>query len=169
MKISLTRRSRGAAIIVVLMLISLLLVIGSGMLMEQRSRYRASVSEAKLSQAYALALAGLEDFRIKLERDTGFPPVADAAHNTFTYQETVQDGGVVVGAYQVRCDLRLRSTPWSILRVSSTGLVGNPAHPDCAHRLAGEFDLIPFLRSDSSQENPRAYRFVQVQSWAADP
>ena len=145
---------RGSTLVMALLLSSLLLVVGTANLLEHRARYSARAAAALSVQAEALARAGLEDFRAKLERDPDFPPHDDVTATVFSYTESV-DG---VGGYQVTCDLSLAAPPWQLLQVTSVGWVGRPDSPQAQWALRGEVDLSPVVRGTTS-DNPRAYYF----------
>lgn len=145
---------RGSTLVLALLVASLLLVVGTATLLEHRSRYSARAAAALSVQAEALARAGLEDFRIKLERDPDFPPQDDVTHTVFSYTETIAG----VGAYQVTCDRSLAGAPWHMLLVTSAGWVGRAEEPQAQWILRGEVDLSPVERG-TSNDNPRAYYF----------
>lgn len=147
-------RRRGSTLVLALLIAALLLVVGTANLLEHRARYSARAAAALSVQAEALARAGLEDFRIKLERDPDFPPRDDVTHTVFSYTETI-DGA---GAYQVTCDTSLAGSPWYLLQVTSAGWVGRSEEPQAQWVLHGEVDLSPVERG-TTNDNPRAYYF----------
>ena len=157
-------RRRGSALVLALLIASLLLVAGTANVLEHRARYSARAAAALSVQAEALAWAGLEDFRVKLERDPDFPPRDDVAQTVFSYTEIVQnEAGGIVGAYQVTCDVSLGGAPWNLLLVTSVGWVGEPGEPQVQRVLRGEVDLSPVERGTTT-DNPRAYYFRALDS-----
>lgn len=114
----------------VLLLMVLLLVLGGGLLSRQVGHRQAAAAEAAALRAQGLAEAGLEDFRLKWERDPNFPPPGEELER-FAYSEAL--GG---GRYEVEVDLRFRLAPTQILRVTSRGVLGQAS---CI--LVGELDL----------------------------
>lgn len=115
----------------VLLLMVLLLVLGGGLLSRQVGHRQAAAAEASALRAQGLAEAGLEDFRLKWERDPQFPPPGDDLER-FSYTEAL--GG---GRYEVEVDLRFRLAPTRVLRVTSRGVLG-----EASSVLVGEFDLV---------------------------
>lgn len=103
-----------------------MLMIGMGLVGSEASRYRAAMRTSESVQARQLALAGLEDARIKMELDVNFPPPPetgpvtgagsgsgsvyaagpDATQPLFTYSEGVTIPGLkpVNGSYMVTID-----------------------------------------------------------------
>lgn len=114
----------------VLLLMVLLLVLGGGLLSRQVGHRQATAAESAALRAQGLAEAGLEDFRLKWERDPNFPPPGEELER-FAYSELL--GG---GRYEVEVDLRFRLAPTQILRVTSRGVLG-----EASSILVGEFDL----------------------------
>ena len=144
-------RRRGSTLVMALLLSSLLLIVGTANLLEHRARYSARAAAALSVQAEAMARAGLEDFRAKLERDPDFPPRDDVQATVFSYTESV-DG---VGGSQVTCDLSLTSAPWQLLPVTSLGWAGRPDSPQAQWTLRGEVDLAPEVRGGTT-DTPQA-------------
>lgn len=114
----------------VLLLMVLLLVLGGGLLSRQVGHRKAAAAESAALRAQGLAEAGLEDFRLKWERDPNFPPPGDDLDH-FAYSQALG-----AGRYEVEVDLRFRLAPSQILRVTSRGVVG-----EASYVLVGEFDV----------------------------
>lgn len=115
-------RLRGSALIAVLLLLVVLLILGMAFLTQQSLFYRAS-SEAQLSvAARAIAEAGLEDARGKLEKDLDFPPEADPDQKIFTYSEVLTDitDSREIGQYAVTVDFTNKEKN-GIIAVTSVG------------------------------------------------
>lgn len=121
---------RGMLYPLVLLLMVMLLVLGGGLLSRQVGVRQAAAAEAAALRAQGLAEAGLEDFRLKWERDPNFPPPGEELER-FSYSQAL--GG---GRFEVEVDLRFRLAPTQILRVTSRGVVG-----EAGATLVGEFDL----------------------------
>jgi len=96
----------------------------SATLTSSSGRYLAATHMLRASQARALAEAGLEDARVKLQRDCEFPPASSMEQPLYCYAEKLGGAGV----YQVRIDSthRGRSIPVAItkLRNSSAPAAG---------------------------------------------
>lgn len=148
-------KRRRAFLLVIAMLMTLMLVIlGMGFLGRRGPQYAASMAHERGMQARALAEAGLEDARVKLEKDLFFPPPGDSDQFMFSYSEVVREttgvssDGVVVGSYTVTIDRRFETAPdppdprWaSVYIVESLGSLGeDPLHPLATVRLRMEID-----------------------------
>lgn len=143
-------RRRGIVIVLVLMVISTLFILSAGFLSKKNSEQKAVQLARQKIQAREVALSGVETVRVKLLNDSNFPPAnLNSNLDFFSYSEEILDlnGADEVGRYQVDCDRRWMSSPYSILRVTVTGQVGNDTNP-VKHKLVAEFLLSPGLRGD---------------------
>jgi Tfp pilus assembly protein PilX len=151
------QRSKGSALIAVLLLLVILLILGMAFLTQQSLLYRAS-SEAQLSvAARAIAEAGLEDARGKLEKDLDFPPDADPEQKIFTYSEALTDitNSTELGRYAVTVDYTNKDKN-GIIAVTSVGTLSDQSN---ARRiLYMELDV-----SDDFFTNPNYFRVVQFE------
>ncbi len=103
---------RGSLVIMALLVSVALLVLGLGLLGSQAAKYEAANKTREGYRAKALAMAGLEDVRVKLSKHVLFPPkrvdITDAisqVQNFFSYSEDVRNSaGDVVGHYTVVVD-----------------------------------------------------------------
>jgi hypothetical protein len=144
-------RSRGFILVLTLMLCTLLMVLGMGLLGSRSAQYRGAAGDLLAAEARALAEAGLEDARVKLDKDLFFPPPTSAEQLEFSYQEAVsaQDDGTVVGFYRVVLDLSRLESPAapdvghpSLYLVTSTGSLGpDPTKPLARVTLRMEVDV----------------------------
>lgn len=152
-------RRRAFLLVMALMLVVLLLVVGLAFLGQKALQYR-SASQTQLNvQAKALAEAGLEDFRLKLERDLDFPPMAEDG-GSYAYREEVKVGSTVVGSYAVTIDNSYSSLPYGIVVVTSLGEAGSSSQQAVARRaLRIEVDIARKQRDDPALDNP-TYRKV---------
>ncbi len=128
-------------IVLTLLILGIALVAGIGLMSSQVSNYRGVNAAEESAQALALAQAGLEDARIKLEKDLDFPPPGDPAQLLFTYSEDVLIDGKRIGGYRVSIDSRLQTTDYDIIRVTSTGLVGSSEAPRAQRTLKVDLDM----------------------------
>ena len=110
-------RKRGFLLITALLIIIILMLIGMGFLGSQAARYRAALRSAESSQARQLALAGLEDARIKMELDENFPPKGALNQDTFSYSEklTITSTPSVNGTYTVIINATFATDPAAVL------------------------------------------------------
>lgn len=151
------RRPQAFILALSLLLCVLLLVLGVGFLGKRAAQSAATASEALALRARALAEAGLEDCRVKLEKDMFFPPPGDEEQLIFSYSEPVYSllDGSLEGLYMVTLDLTRRSAPDppdpifpSVIHVTSTGSLGDDAdHPRAVVTLRMEVDLDEGKRS----------------------
>ncbi len=145
------------------MLCTLLLIIGMGFV-AQRSLEYGSVSELQdKAQARQLAMAGIEDARVKLEKDPFFPQVGGFGQPDFTYSEELKDpsDSSLVGIYKVTIDVRLKEEPFRVVRILSAGYAGpDRANPLATYTIYAELDVATFDREKPGSENPKLFRFI---------
>lgn len=154
------RRRRGF-LAVVLPLLCVLLVLGLGYLSRVPAHYRSANSFALAEQARALAVAGLEDCRLKLLKDEPAFPPASQELQVFTYVDDVKDtAGAVVGSYSVTIDSRWRTPPWDVLRISSEGTLGPPDAPLAKFVIAAMLDTRTQARTGTGS-NPQGYQWIE--------
>lgn len=146
---------RGSALLTALLVAVLLFVSGLALVFQMRADYQQRFQAARWTQARALAEAGLEDFRCKLERDAHFPPLQDIEQTVFEYEESL----LPQAGYQVRSDVSLRKAPWNLVLVRSQGYLGSVQQPQLLVSLEGEFDVSVKLRATPTVDNPLAYQF----------
>lgn len=98
-------RPRAVALLGVLLTLTLLLVLSLGYLSEQLQRYQGTNQLRLQMQAQELAEMGWHETRIKLLKDSLFPPPGDPEQTSFTFSETVLDNsGQRQGYYHVTFD-----------------------------------------------------------------
>ncbi|MFN8608218.1 MAG: hypothetical protein U0931_11850 [Vulcanimicrobiota bacterium] len=151
---------RAFSLPVVLMLSLVLLLLGLGFLNKRVSQYKGAYQTTYSVMALQLARAGLEDARIKLEKDLDFPPQAGLDQKAFSYTEILLPGEE---SYTVTVDLSLREAPFKVLRITSIGTSGPMTGPRARRKLTAEFDISPTLRSDPTSANPDFYQMVNWQ------
>jgi type II secretory pathway component PulK len=89
-----------------LLLIALLLVFCLGLLGRQPFAYSGAKQTSKMLQARQLAVAGMEDVRVKLERDYQTRQLGEV--KTVSYVEDVVSGSELVGSYHVTINQELQ-------------------------------------------------------------
>lgn len=147
-------KSRKAfSLILALLLTTLLLVLGLAFLMKQSHRYRLARLTAEAVIAKNLALAGMENTRVKLETDLLFPPPDDRYHDEYSYREEVTDlaDPRVIGHYDVTIDRRWMEPPHEIIVVISEG---RPLDSFASYRIRAELDV-------SIRAGRRPYEFIR--------
>lgn len=151
---------RGFALVVSFLLLLVIFVLGLGFLGKRMALYKEAVSARTSSQARVAALAGIEDVRVKLEKDGSFPPEGSAEQLQFSYSEPLQSvGGTVVGGYTVIVDRRLRQLPYAVIRITSIGWTGPADQPTATRKIYAELDVSPVVRG-SSDPNPNFFRWI---------
>lgn len=140
------RRPRGFLLITSLLVCVVLLLIGMGLLGSQVSRMEAAKQSGYTAQARQLALAGLEDARLKMELDIEFPPPPGPGQHVFSYSEnlaipTAPGNDPVAASYLVTVDMTHATTdPERYITVTAVGTVGPSIKPIAQYRLRGELD-----------------------------
>ncbi len=152
---------RGSALIGVLLVLSLLLVMGLGLLSQRSNLYEEMRRANDAARARSLAQAGMVDAYIKLVKDPSFPPSRPSDDARFTYGETVvSTSGERVGNYTVVVDTSRKSEPFFVIRVTSTGVLGNSLDPSGRYTITGEIDLSKTIRGAPELPNPEYYKWV---------
>lgn len=153
-------KKRGGVLIAVLLLLALLLIIGMALLGKESYHLQAAGQTAHSEAAYELAMAGLEEARVKLDKDIRFPPHRDSEQPTFSYTEEVADvdGGPVVGRYEVTLDRRWEGPPYQVWRIRVVGTLGTLEDPLAQRTLTATLDVAP----DRGGPNPNFWNFIEV-------
>ena len=150
---------RGSALILTLFMCAVLLIAGSAMLAARAGTYRGVKAVSLATTARELAMAGLEETRVRLVHDFNFPP--QAAEDQPDYQVVEQvlapDGVEVAGYYVVRLEVSHKYDPYRFIEVESLGLVGSLTEPRARRLLRATFDL----RGDAAS-NPTYFRWLRI-------
>ena len=150
----------GFVLAMVLMLSVLFLVIGIGFISSKAALYKGVGQSDLEAQAQALAEAGMEDARVKLDKDPDFPPPGGLDQFVFSYSENLLDtSGNLIGFYEIQIDSTHRVYPYSVVKIRSIGRVGERGRPSAQHTIEAELDITAVSRSDSSLPNPRNFQF----------
>lgn len=150
-------------LVVALLLTVILLLMGMGLIGKRSLEYSSIPALAARAQACALAQAGMEDARVKLEKDLFFPPVEGFFQTTFTYTEEVTDPdtGDRVGSYTVSVTLDRKLEPYKIVRILSVGSAGPLVNdPAARYKIYAELDVANEDRNNPGNANPRLFRFI---------
>lgn len=154
---------RGSALVAVLVSLTIFAILGAALLQRQRLAYSEATHGKQGLQALALSQAGLEDARLKLEKDYRFPPPGDPSQTSFDYSETLLDwNGKVVGKYQVCIDRSHAREPHYIVRVESIGFVTSQSGENHRSGLVAEFDVSPTRRTNPAQVNEKKLSLLRV-------
>lgn len=146
------RQRKGMLLIVALLVLGVALLAGMGLMTSQVSNYRGVHAAEEAAMALCLAQSGLEDARLKLERDGLFPPRGDGNllkpdtgtkpqdQSLFTYSEDISLDGKRIGAYRVSIDASFLPG-YKFVRITSNGLVGPTEAPTAQHVLKVDLDV----------------------------
>ena len=157
--------NKGFVLALVLLLSVIMLILGMAFIGSRALLYQGSSRVSDLAQAKALAEAGLEDARVKLDKDPDFPPPGRDEQDDFSYSEDVQDiSGRTVGYYEVLINSTHRVGPYSVLRIKSIGRVGPREEPFAQHSIEAELDVSAEDRSNPTLSNPRHFQFQRWDS-----
>ncbi|MEW6282898.1 MAG: hypothetical protein AB1758_30075 [Candidatus Eremiobacterota bacterium] len=158
------RGTRAFLLVIVVLLSIVLLILGLGFLGKRSAQYAGSRYGVEAAQARAIALAGLEDARVKLSKDLRFPPPGAVDQLSFTYTETFfdLDGTTPVGSCTVTVLTHHSGAPYRVLQVTSVGVVGPADEPSARRRITAELDISPTVRGGGAVPNPG---FFQWMNW----
>jgi len=139
-----TGKRRGFLLAMVLMLSMILLVFGLAFLGSRGRQYQSVIQASQEAQAQQLAHAGVEDARVKFDRDIQFPPSLAVGQNSFSYCENLTTaGGAYLGQYRVVVDMTYSRPPFSVACINSTGSVGPVNAPEALRTYLCYLDLTP--------------------------
>lgn len=152
----------GFLLVASLMISVLFLVTGLGMLSAQVSRYASAARIAEGLQAKNAALSGMEDVRVKLNKDVKFPPrkSVDKEQYKFAYSENMATPAgspavsyTVVIDYELEYEAQVPRQPapnsqlgfgpqrWGVYRINVTGFYGPRAQPIAQSMFYAEYDI----------------------------
>ncbi|MGE0492070.1 MAG: hypothetical protein AB7S38_22845 [Vulcanimicrobiota bacterium] len=151
-------KKKGFMLVMCLLILAVVLVAGLGLLGSQAAKYRSSQRVVQASQAKALALAGMEDARVKLAKDVRFPPKRNKDKNQFifSYAEDLRDpnatppadqlGYTVFVDYQLEREVFVQGDDnpvrYGLYRITTIGLVGPRGDPYASRVMYAEFDIV---------------------------
>ncbi|MBN9418151.1 hypothetical protein ABS71_20435 [bacterium SCN 62-11] len=125
--------------------------------------YRTALNAVFEQQSRWLARAGIEDARLKLERDANFPPPLGDEGKFYTYSEELHPlgGGEALGTFDVIIDQSLKEAPYSLVRITSTGRLVRQ-NEEIRKTVRVELDISPTDRraGHETEENPNFFKIV---------
>ena len=135
---------RGFIMVATIYILLILLLIGVGYLSRSSAQYRGAVAMGASLAARGLAEAGIEDARVKLQKDTFFPPPGDKREpRLFGYSEQVPGyTGDAAGSYTVTVDMRYADKPWEVFKVTSVGVWSPPGQNPAQHTVSAEIHAV---------------------------
>jgi type II secretory pathway component PulK len=154
---------RKAFVLVVVLLLSVIItLLGMAFVGSRAVLYRGVSLVGEQAMARSFAESGLEDARVKLNKDFAFPPPGREEQKTFSYSEDMVDSsGTLLGYYEVKIDMEYAVAPYSILRLSSIGRVGPREEPFAEHVIEAELDISETDRTNTSAPNPRYFEYIR--------
>ncbi|MBX3169611.1 MAG: hypothetical protein KF760_19570 [Candidatus Eremiobacteraeota bacterium] len=156
-------RRRGFLLVLALFMVTFISVLALAFLGSAPLGYRTALSGTFEQQSRWLAQAGIEDARLKLERDPLFPPPEGDEGKFYSYSEEVRElgGGATVGTFDVVIDQSCAEAPYALVRIISTGrLVRQGA--EIRKTICAEIDINAKDRraGHESEDNPNLFRIV---------
>ena len=157
------RNRRGFMLILALFLLIAVVLTAMAFVGTRGLRYQEATRAVSHRKALALARAGIEDARVKLEKDSAFPPPGGLEQKIFTYQEEVTDLAKPdkVGSYMVAVDTTWCKDPYGVIVITSTGSTGDPDFPEATAVVRAELDVKPVNRVTGAAPNPNLYKFIR--------
>jgi hypothetical protein len=161
---------KGFTLVLTLLLSTLLAVMGLAFLGKRALEYGSVPKVQSQAVAQALAEAGMEDVRVKLEKDPFFPPITGYLQESYTYSEDLLDpeDGSYVGSYTVSLNLQRKEQPYRIMRMLSIGSAGPRLSPVARYRIYAELDVANEERGGSGP-NSQLFRFINWRESDVDP
>lgn len=144
-------------------MIALVLVVVLGYLGARALEYSSTTRMQQVLMAQGLAEAGMENARVKLEKDMFFPPLGGYGQYGFCYSEDMTDSAnplQVVGSYSVTLDCSKRESPYCVVRVQSVGSAGSRTNPRARYRIYAELDVSSYNRATNLAPNPTLFRYI---------
>lgn len=119
------KRPRAFFLILALFVVTFISVLALAFLTGGPLNYRTSLTIKLEQQARWLAHSGIEDARIKLQKDPNFPPPMGPEGIFYSYAEQVTNlgGGATIGSYEVIVDQSRATTPYFLIVLHSTGRI----------------------------------------------
>lgn len=157
------RPRRGFLLVLALFMVTFISVLALAFLGSAPLGYRTALSGTFEQQSRWLARAGIEDARLKLERDPFFPPPQGDEGKFFSYSEELQElgGAGTVGTFDVVIDQSCAEPPYALVRIYSTGRLVRRGE-EVRKTICAEIDVSAKDRraGHESEDNPNLYRIV---------
>ena len=153
---------RGVLLVITLLLGVILFIVGLAFLGKRAPQYKAAEQASLSVLAHAMAEAGMEDARVKLEKDNRFPPPGVGGQLLYTYSGNIYaaDAVTVVGSYTVSIDSTYAKGPYSIRKVSSVGNSGPRSQIVARQRITAELDIAVQDRNTPANPNPTMFHYL---------
>lgn len=157
-------KPKGFMLILALFMVTFIAVLALAFLGVGASSYSSAQTTRLQQQALQLAYSGIEDARVKLQRDPLFPPSAGEETKFYSYSESVHDlaSGPLIGSFEVTVDQTYQEAPYFLIRVLATGRIPNGGK-EIKKTVRVELDISPNDRrtGHETDPNPNFYKIVQ--------
>jgi hypothetical protein len=156
---------KGSVLIASLFLTIILMILGMAFLAVKASQYKKSTMRKDYALVNSIARAGMEDARIKMEKDQDFPPPGDDDQKVFSYWEIFYDidGITILGTYCVTIDSTMAAAPYQIVKITSIGFAGPLEKPVVKKKIEAELDIAQKMRTNPNVANPDYFKLVNWQ------
>jgi hypothetical protein len=160
-------------LVVTLIILMIMFVMGMTLLSIKNVQARSSLMMRYGKVAKYIAMAGMENARVKLLKDIDFPPIDIVENQCFTYSEEVRYPGdsAAVGYFVVTVDVS-RNDPKNDLfdRTIRVTSVGTAKEADgtvlSSYRISALMDAAVESRSGTGL-NPSRFQFIEWQDYGA--
>lgn len=138
------RGRRGFLLVFALLLVVLIAMLGLSLLNIQRAQHSSSQAALESLQARSLARAGMADAELKIAKDPFFPSGVGDNQDVFSYSEDVDTvrSATPVGRFTVTVDRSFEDLH-GVVRIESTGIVGQNAGSSARYTIYGELSVYP--------------------------
>ena len=156
-------RRKAFILILSLFIVTFISVLALAFLGAGPLNYRTAMTVTREQQVHWLAVSGIEDARIKIQRDSDFPPPMGEEGLYFSYSEQVTELGTTtpLGSYEVTVDKSHSKAPYFLVIISSTGRLDRQGE-EMKNTIRAEIDISPTDRRSGheDEDNPNFYKIV---------
>ena len=156
-------RRKAFILILALFIVTFISVLALAFLGAGPMNYRTAMSVTLEQQVHWLAQSGIEDARIKLQRDPDFPPSMGDEGLYFSYSEQISDlgGTSPIGSFEVTVDKSHAKDPYYLVILNSTGRLSRQGQ-EMKSSIRAEVDISPSDRRSGheDEDNPNFYKIV---------
>ncbi len=156
-------RRKAFILILALFIVTFISVLALAFLGAGPMNYRTAMSVTLEQQVQWLARSGIEDARIKLQRDPDFPPAMGDEGQYFSYSEQISElgGSAAIGSFEVTVDKSHSQDPYFLVILNSTGRLSRNGQ-ELKSSIRAELDISPTDRRSGheDEDNPNFYKIV---------
>ena len=151
---------RRGYLIQTLMLLALLFVFCLAILGRQPYAYSTALQNSRLAQARALAMAGLEDIRVKLVKDYEWRRLGQVSAVSYVEDVLDPETNARLGSYRVTLNQEWAPLDYEILRIECEGILGNLDRPEARLVISTMMDIRVESRTGGG-DNPDFFRLIE--------